>query len=83
MNDPPHQQSLLAITQSRPYRTVTKDAVTAALRSFPWEKRFLFVFRIFSAALGFHAFSFEQKKTSLQIPFGIASVDVFTGEGGI
>ena len=28
-------------------------------------------------------FSFEQKKTSLQIPFGIASVDVFTGEGGI
>ena len=44
MNCPPHQQSLLAITQSRPYRTVTRDVVTAALRSFPWEKRFLFCF---------------------------------------
>ncbi|WP_418441611.1 hypothetical protein [Anaerotignum lactatifermentans] len=28
-------------------------------------------------------FFLKQKKTSLQIPFGIASVDVFTGEGGI
>ena len=28
-------------------------------------------------------FLLKQKKTSLQIPFGIASVDVFTGEGGI
>ena len=44
MNCPPHQQSLLTITQSRPYRTVTRDVVTAALRSFPWEKRFLFCF---------------------------------------
>lgn len=28
-------------------------------------------------------FFLNKKKTSLQIPFGIASVDVFTGEGGI
>jgi|GEM_PF-5839586 len=80
----PHQQSLLTITQSRPYRTVTRDAVTAALRSFPWEKRFLFCFSHLQRDPRVPSFFvLKQKKTSLQIPFGIASVDVFTGEGGI
>ena len=62
MNCPPHQQSLLAITQSRPYRTVTRDAVTAALRSFPWEKRFLFCFSHLQRGARVPFFLFETKK---------------------
>ena len=62
LNDPPHQQSLLAITQSRPYRTVTKGAVTAALRSFPWEKRFLFCFSHLQHGPRVPFFRFKTKK---------------------
>ena len=62
MNCPPHQQSLLTITQSRPYRTVTRDAVTAALRSFPWEKRFLFCFSHLQRGARVPCFFFLNKK---------------------
>jgi len=66
-----------------PLQNCNKGRSDSGFAVFSMGKEISFLFFASSARRSGSIFSFEQKKTSLQIPFGIASVDVFTGEGGI
>ena len=67
-----------------PLQNCNKGRSDSGFAVFSMRKEISFLFFASSARhSGSILFLFEQKKTSLQIPFGIANVDVFTGEGGI
>ena len=67
-----------------PLQNCNKGRSDSGFAVFSMGKEISFLFFASSArSSGSMLFLLKQKKTSLQIPFGIASVDVFTGEGGI